>query len=518
MEEETKLIKYDLRSVFSKLSEGENKGLEILIKQAIRQDETTARCFPTRFKPETERTEHQARKASWKKVLEIIERKSNPQVFSWFTPLKALVESEKSLALEASSEFDRDWINNNYMGFIKEAVEELYGDAVELKIVSPLQQPQDREDQDTTLQNTFSHGKESAPKGGHKKRDEGHPKLNPNYSFDRFIVGPSNQFPHAASVAVATNPGKAYNPLFIHGGVGLGKTHLLNAIGNYIKSSQPNARICCISAESFTNQMINSIKSNRMEEFRSRYRFGCDVLLIDDVQFIAGKESTQEEFFHTFNTLYESKKQIALTSDKSPKDMSYLEERLRSRFEWGLITDIQPPETETRTAIIKNKTDSERVAVSDEVALYLAKNTSSNVRELEGMLTNIIARARLLNTEISLELAKDVLKTIVKKQEKKPLTIEFIQGEVAKFYGLKISELKSERKQKNIIQPRQTAMYLARKCIGASYPEIGEKFGGKDHSTVIHAVKKIEKNLAEDHSLAKTLDFFSQKFETLTQE
>jgi chromosomal replication initiator protein len=299
--------------------------------------------------------------------------------------------------------------------------------------------------------------------------------------------------------------------------VGLGKTHLINAIGNYIiKSTSNMARVCCISAEHFTNQVINSIKSNKMEDFRNRYRFGCDVLLIDDIQFIAGKESTQEEFFHTFNTLYESKKQIVLTSDKSPKDMSYLEERLRSRFEWGLITDIQPPETETRIAIIKNKAESEGITLPNEVALYLAQNTTSNIRELEGTLTNIIAHAQLFKTEITLDLAKEVLRTLLKQQDKKFLSIESIQREVANFYGLRVQDLKSDKKQKNISLPRQVAMYLARRYTGASYPEIGEKFGGKDHSTVIHAVKKIENNLGKDPSLENTVKTLSRKIESLT--
>ena len=341
--------------------------------------------------------------------------------------------------------------------------------------------------------------------------------LNPNYTFDRFIVGPSNQFAHAASTAVARKPGEAYNPLFIYGGVGLGKTHLINAIGNHIiKSTSNMARVCCISAEHFTNQVINSIKSNKMEEFRNRYRFGCDVLLIDDIQFIAGKESTQEEFFHTFNTLYESKKQIVLSSDKSPKDMSYLEERLRSRFEWGLITDIQPPETETRIAIIKNKAESEGTALPNEVALYLAQNTTSNIRELEGTLTNIMAHAKLLKTEISLDLAKEVLKNILKQHDRKFLSIESIQKEVAGYHGLRLQDLKSAKKQKNISVPRQIAMYLARRYTGASYPEIGEKFGGKDHSTVIHAVKKIESSLGKDPALENAVKALCRRIEGLT--
>ncbi len=273
--------------------------------------------------------------------------------------------------------------------------------------------------------------------------------------------------------------------------------------------------MCSISAEQFTNEVINSIKSNKMEEFRNKYRYGCDVLLIDDIQFIAGKESTQEEFFHTFNTLYESKKQIVLTSDKSPKDMSYLEERLRSRFQWGLITDIQPPETETRIAILKKKAESENMTIPDEVANFLAQNIISNVRELEGTLINIIGYAKLLNSEISVELAKEVLKNILKNDDRKFLSIETIQKEVSNYFGIKVNDLKSNKKQKNIAFPRQISMYLVRRYTGASFPEIGEKFGGKDHSTVIHAVNKIENLIKEDLSIKNTINSLSRSIESL---
>ena len=490
-------LKYDLRSVFSERS-NDDRGLEFFItnsKPPIAISEQREEALTT---PE---------KVDWQEVLERIKKKSNPQVFYWFSPLKAAEESQDSLVLRANNEFDRDWIENHYLEFINETVEEIYGFTVEVKIIS-----EDAELNQKEIKNPVEYKKHENPK--HERLFTGF--ISPNYTFDKFIVGSSNQFAHAASTAVARKPGEAYNPLFIYGGVGLGKTHLINAIGNEVLKSTSNmARVCCISAEHFTNQVINSIKSNKMEEFRNKYRFGCDVLLIDDIQFIAGKESTQEEFFHTFNTLYESKKQIVLTSDKSPKDMSYLEERLRSRFEWGLITDIQPPETETRIAIIKNKAESEGVVLPNEVGLYIAKNTTSNIRELEGTLTNIIAHAKLLNAEISLDLAKEVLKNIVKNQDNRFITIESIQKEVASFFGLRVQDLKSERKQKNIAVPRQITMYLARRYTGASYPEIGEKFGGKDHSTVIHAVKKIEKLLGNDPSLTKTVDSLSRKVETL---
>jgi chromosomal replication initiator protein len=489
-------LKHNLRTLFTDKKD-EGKGLEFFIGQTFR---------PTKPHQTGEDATHKP--VVWERVLERIKKKSNPQVFFWFAPLKPVSKAEDSLTLRANSEFDKDWINNHYLEFIGDTIREIYGKTVTVKIVTA-------EDRQIQGEEKRAKGEPAEPKdAGPGKLFTG--SLNPNYSFDRFIVGPSNQFAHAASTAVARKPGEAYNPLFIYGGVGLGKTHLINAIGNYIVKSTSNmARVCCISAEHFTNQVINSIKSNKMEEFRNRYRFGCDVLLIDDIQFIAGKESTQEEFFHTFNTLYESKKQIVLTSDKSPKDMSYLEERLRSRFEWGLITDIQPPETETRIAIIKNKAESEGIILPNEVALYLAQNTTSNIRELEGTLTNIIAHATLLKTEITLDLAKEVLRTILKQQDKKFLSIESIQREVANFFGIRVQDLKSDKKQKNIAVPRQVTMYLARRYTGASYPEIGEKFGGKDHSTVIHAVKKIENNLGKDPSLENMVKTLSRKIESL---
>ncbi len=490
-------LKHDLRSLFSERA-NDDRGLELFISQPE---------FPDSFSQERVDSDSSIKKVQWQEILLRIKKKSNPQVFFWFAPLKAVTETQETLILKANNQFDRDWIENHYLEFITDTIQEIYDIKVEVEIISEDSEAVEKE------------GK-SPYKG--KKQEDSKPGrlftgvLSPNYTFDRFIVGPSNQFAHAASTAVARNPGEAYNPLFIYGGVGLGKTHLINAIGNEVLKSTSNmARICCISAEHFTNQVINSIRSNKMEEFRNRYRFGCDVLLIDDIQFIAGKESTQEEFFHTFNTLYESKKQIVLTSDTSPKDMSYLEERLRSRFEWGLLADIQPPETETRIAIIKNKAESAGVVLPNEVGLYIAKNTTSNIRELEGALTNIIAHAKLLNTEISLDLAKEVLKKIVKNQDNRLVTIESIQKEVANFFGMRVQDLKSQRKQKNIAVPRQITMYLARRYTGASYPEIGEKFGGKDHSTVIHAVKKIEKLLGNDLSMTKNVDSLSRKIEGL---
>jgi chromosomal replication initiator protein len=442
----------------------------------------------------------------WQEVIERIKKRANPQVFFWFDSLKPLLQTDESFTLKAKNTFERDWINNHYLELISRTIEEVRGGKLDIKIVADT--PISIDEKIEEREKSKEINKEALFTGF----------LNPNYTFERFIVGASNQFAHAASVAVARKPGEAYNPLFIHGGVGLGKTHLINAIGNYIlNNSYQLARVCSISAENFTNQVINSIKSSKMEEFRNRYRFGCDVLLIDDIQFIAGKESTQEEFFHTFNTLYESKKQIVLTSDKSPKDMSYLEERLRSRFEWGLITDIQPPETETKVAILKKKAEAEGIVLPNDVAIFLATNITTNIRELEGTLINISAYAKLLNTEINIDLAKEVIKNIIKEQARVVINIESIQREVANFFGLKIHDMKSEKKMKNIALPRQIAMYLTRRYTGASFPEIGEKFGGKDHSTVIHAVRKIEAMIGEDPALKDTVNSVVRKIEALVR-
>ena len=447
----------------------------------------------------------------WEEVLDRIKKKSNPQVFFWFSPLKVISQNSGEIVLKANSSFDRDWINNHYVDFIVESVREIYSKNIVVKIICESEQTENKKFTKTNKALSVSH-----PVKNTSSLTFFSGFLNPNNTFENFIVGPSNQFAHAASLAVARKPGESYNPLFIYGGVGLGKTHLLNAVGNHVSKATSNLpRVCSISAEHFTNEVINSIKSNKMADFRNKYRFGCDVLLIDDIQFIAGKESTQEEFFHTFNTLYESKKQIILTSDKSPRDMSYLEERLRSRFQWGLITDIQPPETETRIAILKKMAESENIIIPDEVSNFLAQNIISNVRELEGTLINIIGYAKLLNSEISIELAKEVLKNILKNDDRKVLSIETIQKEVSNYFGIKINDIKSNKKQKNIAFPRQISMYLVRRYTGASYPEIGEKFGGKDHSTVIYAVKKIENLIKDDLSIKNTINSLSRSIESL---
>jgi chromosomal replication initiator protein len=340
--------------------------------------------------------------------------------------------------------------------------------------------------------------------------DDMYTLLNPKYKFDSFVIGNSNRFAHAACLAVAEAPAKAYNPLFIYGGVGLGKTHLMHAIGHYILQNNPKAKVVYVSSEKFTNELINSIKDDKNEEFRTRYR-SVDVLLIDDVQFIGGKERTQEEFFHTFNALHESNKQIILSSDRPPKEIPTLEDRLRSRFEWGLIADIQPPDFETRIAILKKKADVEKLNIPNEVMVYIATKIKSNIRELEGALIRIVAFSSLTNKEISVDLASEALKDIISNKQNKQVTIELIQEIVANTYNLRIEDFKSARRTRNIAYPRQIAMYLCRKLTDMSLPKIGEEFGGRDHTTVIHAYEKISEEFKTDESLKNIINDITKK-------
>jgi chromosomal replication initiator protein len=334
--------------------------------------------------------------------------------------------------------------------------------------------------------------------------------LNPRYTFDTFIVGPSNQFAHAASRAVAEAPSRSYNPLFIYGGVGLGKTHLMHAIGQYVLQHDRNMRLTYISSERFMNEMINAVRYDRVIDFRERYRT-VDILLVDDIQFLAGKEGTQTEFFHTFNALYDSQKQIVLSSDCPPHEIPALEERLRSRFEWGLIADIQSPDLETKTAILKKKAETEAVPLPDDVAIFIAGRIKSNVRELEGSLIRLVAYASLTGQEISLPLAQEVLKNILDHEEK-AVTIEIIQKFVADYYNLKLVELKSRNNSKSVAMPRQVAMYLCKSLTHASLPEIGRSFGGKHHSTVIHSIRKVEDLRKRDADFNSLIGNFLEGF------
>jgi len=329
-------------------------------------------------------------------------------------------------------------------------------------------------------------------------------QLNARYTFDAFVIGNGNQFARAASLAVAERPSRAYNPLFLYGGVGMGKTHLMHAIGHEVKRRQPMASICYVSAEKFTNEMITSLRNDRMTNFRDRFRT-VDVLLIDDIQFIAQKERTQEEFFHTFNALHESMKQIVIASDRPPKELAEIEDRLRSRFEWGLIADIQPPDLETKVAILQKKAENEQVALPIDVALFVASNVRTNVRELEGAMTRLIAWCQMNKMEITLATAQQCLKQFIDMQVRK-ISIEAIQRAVAENFGMRVSDLKQKNNSRNVVVPRQIAMYLAKQMTEASLPEIGRQFGNKHHTTVMHSIAKIDEQRRADKDLHRTLN------------
>jgi chromosomal replication initiator protein len=437
----------------------------------------------------------------WEDTLTQLELKLSPQHFStWVKPLKLVKIEQDVVHLEVPNRFVLDWVKENYSKLIKNILSELSAVTYRLHFSIDGQARKNLPKNDSFV--------DSATKTVVKKEKKTiHPaelNLNRKYTFEEFVSGSSNQFAFAAAMAVANNPATTYNPLFIYGGVGLGKTHLANAIGNEILKKSPHMRICYYTSEKFMNELINSLRYNRMDEFRNKFR-SMDVILIDDIQFIAGKERTQEEFFHTFNALYESHKQIIVTSDKFPKDIPGLEERLRSRFEWGLIADIQPPDVETKLAILKMKADQNNIRLPEDVALFLANSFCNNVRELEGYLIRIGAYASLTAIPISLDMTRDVLKDILIERNKE-LSVEEIVKKVSSHFNIKISDIKSPKRLKAVVLPRQIAMYLSRQLTSSSYPEIGERFGGKDHSTIIHAIRKIEKLREEDFQLSSTIE------------
>jgi chromosomal replication initiator protein len=412
-----------------------------------------------------------------------------PVLENWIRPCRMVAVEGDHLRIGAPNKFSRDWLAQNYLDALHQAAREVLGGHPRITLIVDVVMP---------IEQAPPPRLERASGGGSA---EG---LNPRYTFDAFVVGSSNQFAQAACQAVAELPSRAYNPLFIYGGVGLGKTHLLHAVGHQCVRLFPGMSVAYLSSERFTNELINAIRYDRTAEFRARYRT-IDLLLIDDIQFISGKERTQEEFFHTFNDLYESRKQIIVSSDSSPKDIPEIEERLRSRFEWGLIADIQPPDFETRVAIIKKKAALERVRLGDDVAYLIASRIKSNIRELEGSLTRMIAFCALTGREMTVDLAQEVLGELWGEDEK-IITIDQIQRRVCDFFGLKLSDLKAKNRTKAIAFPRQVAMYLSRQMTHSSLSEIGRAFGGKDHTTVLHAVDKIQTLLQDDPKLRKTID------------
>lgn len=442
----------------------------------------------------------------WDKTLNIIKAELTEVSFNtWLKCIEPLFIDGDTVILGVPNDFTKGILEARYQTLILNAMKLVTSKKYLIQFVL------NSEDTLKILNNQHNQNKAQEHKA--MQDDMNSQLLNPKYTFDTFVIGNSNRFAHAASLAVAEAPAKAYNPLFIYGGVGLGKTHLMHAIGHYILDNNPKLKVVYVSSEKFTNELINSIKDDKNVMFRNRYR-NVDILLIDDIQFIAGKERTQEEFFHTFNDLYEANKQIIISSDRPPKEIPTLEDRLRSRFEWGLIADIQPPDYETRIAILKKKADMEGLNISNEVMVYIANKIQSNIRELEGALIRVVAYSSLTNKEISVDLANEALKDIISNKTRQ-ITVELIQDVVASYFNLRAEDFKSKRRTRNVAFPRQIAMYLARKLTDLSLPKIGDEFGGRDHTTVIHAYEKITSDLVADDGLKETIRELNKK---LTQK
>lgn len=447
----------------------------------------------------------------WQKSLELIKAKiSKPSFETWMRQTEAIELQGNTLIIGVPSDFAREWLANRYFTIIRDAVRSASGMKLDIEVIETKGSAPTLAEATQALVNENAHlvsGDSTFSDEEDEIDAEGfvQPQLNPKYTFDTFVIGSGNRFAHAASLAVAEAPAKAYNPLFIYGGVGLGKTHLMHAIGHHVLTHNPNSRVVYLSSEKFTNEFINAIRDNRAESFRNKYR-SVDILLIDDIQFLAGKEQTQEEFFHTFNSLHEENKQIIISSDRPPKEIPTLEDRLRSRFEWGLITDVQPPDLETRIAILRKKAFAEQLDVPSNVLAFIADRVDTNIRELEGALIRVVAFSALMNQPISTELAAEALKDIMPDTRPRTITISDIQHAVSTYYRLRIEDLKSKKRTKAVALPRQIAMYLSREMTDYSLPKIGEDFGGRDHSTVIHAHEKIHRNLHSDPHLKQAVE------------
>jgi chromosomal replication initiator protein len=431
---------------------------------------------------------------TWDRVLGKIESRVNAHSFkTWFRPTQLVSEDSGGLRVRVPNSWFAEWLQTNYLPVIQDVLREIERPGLAVEFIHHRGDAAPRSAPALTPATAVA---EVLPGW-----------LNPRYTFDKFVVSSCNQFAHAAAMAVAEQPSRAYNPLFVYGGVGLGKTHLMQAIGNRL-ARRGGARMQYLSTEQFMNELINSIRFERTLEFKDKYR-NVDVLLIDDIQFLAGKERTQEEFFHTFNALYDAQKQIVITSDCPPRSIPTLEDRLRSRFEWGLIADIQPPDLETKIAILRKKAEADGAALPDDVALFIATNSKSNIRELEGSLIRVVAYASMAGRELTLDLAKDTLKDLLV-SEAPAITVESIQKLVANHYNLKVAELKSKNNSQQIAFPRQVAMYLCKRMTESSLPEIGRRFGGKHHSTVIHAIQKIERKRSDEKEFDRLVDSFVQ--------
>jgi chromosomal replication initiator protein len=437
----------------------------------------------------------------WEKAVKIIKEKVSRQNFeTWISPIRINAMDGDQMHFSVPNRFIRDWLLENYVDLIRESIKSAAG--IPLQVAFSVQQENHRGAAEEKKGGASVEERKPQKKSAPAKANA---TLNPNYSFDRFVVGACNQFAHAASVAVAEQPAKNYNPLFIYGGVGLGKTHLLNAIGLKTQTFYPDMNVIYVAAEVFMNELINCIRYDKMPKFREKFR-NIDCILIDDIQFIAGKERTQEEFFHTFNTLHDAGKQIVMTSDKFPKDIPNLEERLRSRFEWGLIADIQPPEIETKIAILKKKAQESRITLPGNVALYVASQAETNIRDIEGYLVRIAAYSSLTGREIDLDLAKAALNRLIRQEEKRDITIDEIVKAVAAKLNVKVTDIKSHKKNKSLVLARQICMFLARELTTCSFPDIGSKIGGRDHSTVIYAHNKIRHMKDTDKTVAETIE------------
>jgi chromosomal replication initiator protein len=430
----------------------------------------------------------------WDKILDQIKQEIGDRAFeNWFTQTRLASISEESLEIEVPSNFFKTWIYDHYRDVLNISVLKTIGKVLPVNFV--IKQQTNASAEPSGIKTPAAEEKPIQKKPFY---------LNPGYTFEGFVVGPSNRFAHAATMAIAESPAKAYNPLFIYGGVGLGKTHLMQAACHYISETNKHLKLFYTSSERFTNELINAIQNRTTSKFREKYR-NVDVLLIDDIHFIAGKEATQEEFFHTFNSLYDAHKQIVLSSDRTPKTISGLEERLVSRFEWGLVTDVQLPDLETRIAILKKKAERNAVILPDETLYFIAEKIKTNIRELEGALIKVVAYASLQSKKMSLDLVKDVLKDVISEGDKK-ISIELIQKKVADYFDIKVSELKAKKRNRQIAYPRQIAMYLSRELTNVTLPNIGELFGGRDHSTVIHACDKIHEDLKKNQNVKNLIN------------
>lgn len=445
----------------------------------------------------------------WQQCLEMLEQHlPKASIENWLKTTKPLAVVDDTIIVGVQGEFAKDRLESRYGALLRQVLKDLTNRTINLKFVSnpnliegansPSSMPGSSAQEVAVTLPPGATAVPAVPEGTFKP-------LNPKYTFDTFVIGNSNRFAHAASLAVAETPAKAYNPLFIYGGVGLGKTHLMHAIGHYVSAQNPYVRVAYVSTETFTNEFINAVRNNSTLDFQNLYRH-VDVLLIDDIQFLAGKERTQEEFYHTFNAIHEANKQIVISSDRPPKEIPTLEDRLRSRFEWGLICDIQAPDLETRIAILRKKAQTESLNVPDDVMVYIASNIETNIRELEGALTRVMAYSGMMRNPVTYELAVYALKDILPPSRPKQITIVTIKQVVAEHYSLKMQDFEVRKRTRSVAFPRQIAMYLARELTDSSLPRIGEEFGGRDHTTVIHACDKIADDMKQDPAFAHTIE------------